>query len=86
MPLAFGLHMARGWESKSVEAQQEEASRAQGKAPKLTREEAAREEKRRALQLARKRAVADLARASAAAHRSMLEQAITSLDKQLAEL
>jgi hypothetical protein len=73
--------MARGWESKSVEAQQEEAMRQPVASRKPGREELAREEKRRMLELTR-----DLRRASAEAHRKMLEQAIASLDEQLAAL
>jgi hypothetical protein len=78
--------MARGWESKSVEAQQEEAVRKPTAGRKPAPEELAREERRRALELTRKRAAADLTRASARAHREMLEQAIATLDAQLAEL
>jgi hypothetical protein len=78
--------MARGFESKMVEFQQEEAARrGSGAAPKpvLTPEEQAQEAKRRGLELARARAAADLERATAPAHRKMLEQAIAALDEQL---
>jgi hypothetical protein len=77
--------MARGWESKSVEAQQEEATRA-AHGPARSPEALALRERRRALELARTRAQNDLARASAPAHRQMLETAIAELDRQLAEL
>jgi hypothetical protein len=78
--------MARGWESKSVEAQQDEASRAKVVRAALSPEQRAVEERRRLLTLTRSRAVADLERASAAPHRRMLEQAIAALDEQLAQL
>ena len=78
--------MARGWESKSVEAQQEEASRPGTKRRAATPEELAVEERRQALELMRKRAADDLSRAVAPAHRHMLEQAIASLDTELARL
>ena len=78
--------MARGWESKSVEAQQEEATRGAAKGPAPGPEERARAERRRTLELMRKRAVDDLGRATAPAHRQMLEQAIAALDEQLASL
>jgi len=79
--------MARGWESKSVEAQQEEALRSSsGAKPAPSAAELEREGKRRALELARRRALDDLNRASVPAHRHMLEQAIVSLDEQLAAL
>lgn len=78
--------MARGWESKNIESQQEEAQRRRPAAAAVTpaaREKAAR---RRSLELARTRAAADLARATAPAHRSMLEQALAALDRQIGEL
>ena len=78
--------MARGWESKSVEAQQEEALRNRAMRPAATAAELAREEKRRVLELARRRALDDLQRATIPAHRQMLEHAIVSLDEQLAAL
>jgi hypothetical protein len=79
--------MARGFESKMVEFQQEEA--AKGKKPlseKLSAEEQARRARRASLELARARAAADLERATAQAHRKMLEQAIAALDQQLTDL
>jgi hypothetical protein len=78
--------MARGWESKSVEAQQDAAAAARAPGPAVTPEDAARRAKRATLMLARTRALADLQIACAAAHRSMLEHAIADLDKQLAAL
>jgi hypothetical protein len=79
--------MARGFESKSVEAQQEEAARGKGNArPQMTPEQQAAEQRRRALELTRARACDDLSRATAPAHRHMLEEAIAALDRQLAEL
>ena len=78
--------MARGFDSKFVEAQQDEAQRARTIRPALTPEQRDRTAKRDALQLARARAAADLAHASAPAHRRMLEQAIQALDAQLALL
>lgn len=78
--------MARGFDSKFVEAQQEEASRTKVIRPKMTEEERARVTRREALQLARARAAGDLERASQSAHKRMLEEAIRALDAQLAEL
>ena len=78
--------MARGWESKSVEAQQDEASRQTAKRPALSPEQRAVEDRRRTLTLSRARAHADLNRATAPQHRKLLEQAIAALDQQLAEL
>jgi len=75
--------MARGWESKSVEAQQEAAVSTGPKAPLVGREEAQRRADRATLMLARTRALADLQQACAPAHRAMLEQAIADLDRRL---
>ncbi len=78
--------MARGWESKNVESQQEEAARSRQHVKALTPEEQARQTRRHGLELARTRAEADLQRATAPAHRTMLEQAIAALDAQLADM
>lgn len=78
--------MARGFESKMVEFQQEEAARGRPKAEPLSAEEQARSTRRAGLQLARTRAASDLASATRPAHRAMLEQAIKALDAQLADL
>ena len=78
--------MARGWESKSVEAQQEEAVNRSPELPELSAEEAVRRTERATVSLARSRALADLQQACRPAHRAMLEQAIAELDSRLEEL
>lgn len=78
--------MARGFDSKFVEAQQEEAARKRDVGPGLSAGERAVEVRRSTLQLARTRAADDLSRAKVPAHRRMLEQAIAALDAQLEEL
>lgn len=76
--------MARGWESKSVEAQQDEAQRQTRRPePELTPEERERHARRQTLVLARARAVADLAKARTAAHREMLERSLAAIDQAL---
>ena len=75
--------MARGWESKSIEAQQEEAARSRPQRPALSADELQRAGKRRTLELARARAADDLSRATAPAHRRLLERTITALDEQI---
>ena len=76
--------MARGWESKSIELQQDEASRrSAGTARPATSQERARQQQRRTLELARARATADLERATTDAHRAMLRRAIADLDDRL---
>lgn len=74
--------MARGWESKSVEAQQEEHdARRADREPDPPDPVVA--ERRRTLELARSRAEQDLLNARNPAHRAMLEQAIAALAAQL---
>jgi hypothetical protein len=75
--------VARGWESKSVESQQEAAAAKPSAAAPFNAEEAHRRAERATLMLARTRAVADLQQACAPAHRAMLEQAIADLDRRL---
>jgi hypothetical protein len=78
--------MARGWESKSVEAQQDAAVDKTRVAPALSPEEAARRAERDTLMLARTRALTDLQTACAPAHRAMLEAAIADLDIKIMKL
>jgi hypothetical protein len=78
--------MARGFDSKFVEAQQEEATRTHKTNPAMTPEQKEMTARRASLELAKARATADLERATAPAHRRMLQQAISALDEQLARL
>jgi hypothetical protein len=78
--------MARGWESKSVEAQQEEATSKRAAPPRVAPEDARQRAERATLMLARTRALADLQRACVPAHRAMLEQAIADLDRRVKEI
>ena len=75
--------MARGFESKDVEYQQAEAERAKSLGPELSVDEREAQAKRRTIELAITRAKGDLASARSPAHRTMLEQAIASLEAQL---
>jgi hypothetical protein len=74
--------MARGWESKAVEDQQQEAQSRKAAAPPPDPFAA----ERATLQLARTRALSDLQHACAPAHRAMLEAAIRDLDEKIAKL
>ena len=76
--------MARGWESKSVEQQQEEATSDAGhKKARLTAEEIAAEKRRETLRLSRRRVEQQLEVATNARHREMLETALADLDGQI---
>jgi hypothetical protein len=82
--------MARGWESKSVEQQQEEMAEQRKtfrektfRAP-ISADEQQRNRKRAGLLLSRGRLTQQLQAASNPRHRQMLEQAMAELDRQLA--
>ena len=79
--------MARGWESKAVEAQVEaaEARAASNKKP-LTPEEIERARLRDSLLLSRARVLQDLERSSNPRYRKMLTDALAHLDARLAQL
>ena len=76
--------MARGWESKSVEQQQEEMSEQRKTVrPPISPDEQQRNRKREGLLLSRKRLAQQLQSARNPRHRQILEQAIAELDSQL---
>jgi hypothetical protein len=80
--------MARGWESKSVEEQQDAAARerATRQAPAPSPADQAKAQAREGLRLARVRTLASLQSACQPRHRAMLEQQLAHLDAQLAAL
>jgi len=78
--------MARGFDSKFVEAQQEEATRPKTIGRALTPEQLITLDRRKALEMSRARAAADLERATVPAHKRMLEEALKSLDRELQNL
>lgn len=78
--------MARGWESKSIESQQDDAQAKGAKRPELTSEERDRLQRRAGLELALAQAQAELESASQPAHRDMLRLKMEALRVQLAEL
>jgi hypothetical protein len=83
----YNLPMARGWESKSVEAQQDEAAaRSTSEKPHLTQEEANRLRERETLRLALQSVVEQLARSLEPRRRAMLEQALGDLQGKLQAL
>jgi hypothetical protein len=77
--------MARGWESKSVEQQQEEMAERQKPPPSpLSPAQQKRNRERDGLLLSRERLNQQLQAAANSRHRQMLEHAIAELDRQLA--
>jgi hypothetical protein len=78
--------VARGWESKAIEAQQEEKARAADAPRPFSAEGAQRQDRRRTLEMTRARVLHDLAHATVPAHRRMLEEALKAVDSQLTAL
>jgi hypothetical protein len=79
--------MARGWESKSVEAQQDEAAArmAPGK-PRLSREAAARLRAEESLRLSLQSVSQQLERSNNSRHRALLDRALVDLKRKLEAL
>jgi hypothetical protein len=79
--------MARGWESKSVEAQQEDAAvKNSSEKPRLTREAASRLREQESLRLALRNIVNQLERSQNSQHREMLEHAKADLERRIEDL
>jgi len=80
--------MARGWESKSVEAQIQEsaAAAAAKKSPALTAEDLQRQRKRSELELSRRRVEEQLAASGSERYSEMLRRALAELEAQIAAL
>lgn len=76
----YNSAMARGWESKSVESQQDEAaSRQSSGKPRLTAEAAARLREKESLRLSLQSITERLARTRDPRHKALLENTLTDL-------
>ncbi len=78
--------MARGWESKSVESQIEDAAARSAQGQALTAAERERLRKRQGLELARLRTRKELETTRSAARRTALERALAFLDEEISKL
>ena len=80
--------MARGWESKSVEAQIEEGNQRaeQLPEPSTSPEARARQHRLESLRLSRSRLLDQLDRARLPAHREVLQNGLRAIEKELDEL
>jgi hypothetical protein len=80
--------MSRGWESKDVESQMEEAAarRAAAHQTPPTAEQIRLQSERQSLELSRTRVLRDLETATNPRRREQLEAALQHLDRKLAEL
>jgi hypothetical protein len=84
MPKNYNDRMARGWESKSVEAQQAEASEKPAQSrPAMSAEEAARWREKESLRLSRQRVLQQLEASQNPRHRQLLGASLADLDEKL---
>ena len=79
--------VARGWESKSVEAQQEEAgNKSATPRPRLSAEEASAQRERESLRLSRQRVLQQLEASANPRHRKLMQDALADLEEKLSRL
>jgi hypothetical protein len=78
--------MARGWESKSVESQIEDAESRSSRREALTPEQRQIEQRRQGLDLSRRRVQRELEATRSASRRAALEQALAFLDEEIRKL
>lgn len=78
--------MARGWESKAVESQQDDSRAARRAGPAPTADEVARREKVRSIELVLADTQAQLQAACRPVHRDMLRQRVAALEAMLGDL
>lgn len=78
--------MARGWESKSVESQKEDADKASDWGKVTSPEERERRRKRESLELSRRRVLQEIETTRSEARRVSLEQALDFLDGEIEKL
>ena len=78
--------VARGFESKSVESQQEEAQRSKITRPALSPEDQARQTRRTGLELALAQTQSEMAAACRPAHREMLKLRLEAIQAQIRDL
>jgi hypothetical protein len=78
--------VARGWESKSVEQQQDDARSAREPKRQLTPEEKEAAARRQSLQLSRSRVLQQMQSTENPHYRKTLEQALATLDEQINRL
>ena len=82
----YAQGVARGWESKSIESQQDEAGRKTSSGPNLTLEQRASLQHKAGLQLALAETQAQMGAACRPAHREMLKLRLDAIQAQLKDL
>jgi hypothetical protein len=78
--------VARGWESKSVELQQDDARSEVEPKSRLTPEQREIESRKEGLKLSRSRTLGQLHAAENPRYRKILEQTLAELDEQIGRL
>ena len=78
--------MARGWESKSVESQIEDAAERSPRGESLTAAQREIHRRRQGLELARRRVLSDIAATPSATRRAALAEALAFLDGEIGRL
>ena len=78
--------MARGWESKSIESQQDDAGRKPPAGPDLTAQQRERATAKTGLELALAQTQAEITGACRPAHREMLKLRMVAIQDQLKDL
>ena len=78
--------MARGWESKSIESQQDDAGQKQAAGPELTTEQRERFTEKAGLELALARTQSEMTAACRPAHREMLRLRMDAIRGRLEDL
>ena len=78
--------MARGFESKSVESQQEEAQRSKSMRPAMSPDELVRQDRKAGLELALAQTQSEMKAACRPAHREMLKLRLEAIQGQIRDL
>ena len=82
----YGQIVARGFESKSVESQQEESQRVKTLRPALSAEDLARQSRKAGLELALAQTQSEMSAACRPAHREMLKLRLDAIKAQIRDL
>jgi hypothetical protein len=82
----YNFAVARGWESKSVESQQEDARSGTEPRSRLTQEQREAEARKQGLRLSRSRILEQIRSSANPRYRAGLEQALAAIEEQLARL
>lgn len=83
---AYNLHVARGWESKSVELQQDDARSTEEPRRSLSLAQRKIESQKEGLKLSRSRILAQLDSATNPRYRQILGQALAEVDERITQL